>query len=459
MNLPSCVACVLSFSLVSQSFLLAQEGKTEAQPNALPVEGTLLIGTKTYKLTHALAYPTKFFDDPATGLLFADRAIDAAAIAKSLKENDGKDTDVSPRGPHLKVVFDAQGKAVSCFCYASGTSISTSSSKVEASLTKEGALASGRVKLAPEGEGTFRRSFDLKFAAPLLGSAAALAPSTEPAQPLAKVGVSGKFLGNGKEAKLAFISAYPREAFADKSSLTIVMTEKDHSRDKKPDIKAQFGDYGDALIISCHEDDGKIFGCVVSHSAHSKRGFSSVGAIDTLEFQIAGGQVQGLLKTDGEEEFFGDKWLVDLKFAAPYTSPKKAAAPPTTESTPKVTSTTRPSTSRPTQPESTEPAPATKPAAAKLNVKELAILKDVPNVEYKSAVEHVKYASIKPYKTLAAEIAKQLAAQGWQMQGRDLYGVSCILKRKRGEAELTIFVKPEGGGSTVTIFTEGLAWE
>ena len=36
---------------------------------------------------------------------------------------------------------------------------------------------------------------------------------------------------------------------------------------------------------------------------------------------------------------------------------------------------------------------------------------------------------------------------------------SSILKRKRGVATLTIFVKPESGGSHVQIFTEGLSWD
>jgi hypothetical protein len=35
---------------------------------------------------------------------------------------------------------------------------------------------------------------------------------------------------------------------------------------------------------------------------------------------------------------------------------------------------------------------------------------------------------------------------------------SSILKRKRGPAELTIFVKPSNGGSQVQMFTEGLTW-
>jgi len=36
---------------------------------------------------------------------------------------------------------------------------------------------------------------------------------------------------------------------------------------------------------------------------------------------------------------------------------------------------------------------------------------------------------------------------------------SSILKRKRGNATLTIFVKPENGGSEVKMFSEGLSWD
>jgi hypothetical protein len=36
---------------------------------------------------------------------------------------------------------------------------------------------------------------------------------------------------------------------------------------------------------------------------------------------------------------------------------------------------------------------------------------------------------------------------------------SAILKRKRGDAELTIFVHPENGKSKVQFMTEGLAWD
>ena len=45
----------------------------------------------------------------------------------------------------------------------------------------------------------------------------------------------------------------------------LVFTEKDHSKDKKPDFNAAFGKFGSALIVSLHEDGG-IFGCEVVHS-------------------------------------------------------------------------------------------------------------------------------------------------------------------------------------------------
>jgi hypothetical protein len=63
-------------------------------------------------------------------------------------------------------------------------------------------------------------------------------------------------------------------------------------------------------------------------------------------------------------------------------------------------------------------------------------------------------------KAVCAELTANLKAQGWTNEGSDLITpASSILKRKRGDAALTIFVKPEEGGSRVQIFTEGLSWD
>jgi hypothetical protein len=93
-------------------------------------------------------------------------------------------------------------------------------------------------------------------------------------------------------------------------------------------------------------------------------------------------------------------------------------------------------------------------------VKELALTKDAADVEYKNMVEHVLFKSKSDVKKVCAELATNLKAQGWMNDGPDLVQPqSSILKRKRGAAKLTIFVKPEAGGSQVQMFTEGLSWE
>jgi hypothetical protein len=63
-------------------------------------------------------------------------------------------------------------------------------------------------------------------------------------------------------------------------------------------------------------------------------------------------------------------------------------------------------------------------------------------------------------KNVCAELSANLKAQGWGKDGNDLTTpASAILKRKRGDAELTIFVSSESDGSRVKMITEGLAWD
>jgi hypothetical protein len=130
-----------------------------------------------------------------------------------------------------------------------------------------------------------------------------------------KAPVSGVFKGNGKEAKLAYATTRKGMEFMDKPTIDLIFTEKDHSKDKQAYIKAGFGDYGSALIISIKED-GKIIGCQVAHSAHEKMGFSSVGSINMKDFKMEKGKLTGNIKTEGEVKTFGQTWEVDIKFEA-----------------------------------------------------------------------------------------------------------------------------------------------
>jgi hypothetical protein len=95
-----------------------------------------------------------------------------------------------------------------------------------------------------------------------------------------------------------------------------------------------------------------------------------------------------------------------------------------------------------------------------VNVHDLPMPKDASNVEYKQLVERIAYESTSDVKTLAAFLSQKLAEQGWEKPDSDLVTPkSAILKREKGEANLTIFVKPAGSGSKVTIMSDGLLWE
>ena len=318
---------------------------------------------------------------------------------------------------------------------------------------------SGKASQPTETEGMFPSGFDVRFDVALLRAGESL-PATVKKKPgpaaNVKPSVTGVFKGNGKDAKIAHVSAHWREPFNNQPGMVLVFTEKDHSKNKKPDFDAAFGKFGSALIISLHEDGG-IFGCQVVHTAHEKQGFSSIGQIKTNNFQFADGQVQGELTTDGQDEVFGETWEVNLKFLAPLGEiPKEFQVADSKK--PEEEATDDPEITKLTTELSEKAAP--EPAKDELNVKDLALTKDASDVEYQELVEHIVFKSKANVKSVCTELAANLKAQGWTKDGSDLITpASSILKRKRGDAELTIFVKPESGGSEVKMFTDGLSWD
>jgi len=195
----------------------------------------------------------------------------------------------------------------------------------------------------------------------------------------------------------------------------------------------------------------------VAHTALKHQNFSSIGKINTNEFEYADGQVKGELTTDGAADVFGETWEVNVKFVAPLGEIPKEFQPAAPKEAEQDT-TDKQVTTEPTT-ELSEKAPP-KPAQDKLNVKDLSLTKDAAGFDYKALVEQFSFKSKTNVKSVCAELATNLKAQGWTKQGSDLITPgSSILKRKRGDAELTIFVKPESGGSTVQVMTEGLSWD
>ncbi len=444
------IGLIIAVSAMSAVTLFSQGDTSKA-------EGTLVLDKKTYPLKHALAYETTSDDEDVVAVVLSGPAVSSEQLNEARKaEKEGGDPDF--KRPFLRLLFKKTGEIKHWSAAAGGTMIGRRSGTVKGELKQQDGRVTGKAAVSEDVEGMFPSSFDVRFDTALLKAGDSLPASTaKRGGPAANVkpSVSGVFRGNGKEAKLAYVSAQWREPFNDKPAIMLVFTEKDHSKDNKPDMGAMFGKYGSALIISVDEDGG-IFGCQVIHSAHKKQGFSSLGNIEMPDFTYADGKVEGELTTHGEVDTFDEKWEVNIKFLAPLGEiPKEfqvAEKPDKEKTSAKADEDDDAGISE--SDESTS-----KSAAPGLNAKELALTKDATDVQYQAMVEHVAFKSKLDVKKACAELAANLKAQGWAGDGADMVNPqSSILKRKRGEATLTIFVKPENGGSDVKIFTEGLSW-
>jgi hypothetical protein len=277
------------------------------------------------------------------------------------------------------------------------------------------------------------------------GFAAAQTPAK--LDPPVKPSVTGKFVGNGKNAAIKFVMVEEHEPFSGKEAITLIFSEKDPATAKKPSFDAMFGKLGSALILSAHQDDGGIFGCQVVHSAHQKQGFSSVGMIKMLEFKIEGGNVRGHVSTGKELDAFGEKWDVDLTFAAPLPAKlRNAPAAPA-----------KPGANEQGEPPKKEPKPAA--SGPLIAARKLPLPKDATDVEFKAIVKQIQFSSARPVEAVAKEFSANLKQQGWKDGAGSLMGKqNAILKREQGDAELTIMIQPAAAGSVVKIFTEGLDW-
>jgi hypothetical protein len=438
--------------IISLASLFAQGGGESVNVG----EGTLMIKGKNYPLKNVAAYETTVDGEEGIAVILSGPTISSEklnAARKSEKAGDIPDF----RKPYVKLEFTKAGEFKGWGAGAGDISLGRHRGNATGELKVQDGRAIGKASQPNETEGMFPSGLDVRFDVPLLGAGESLPPSKKPG-PAANVKptVTGVFKGNGKEGKLASVSAHWREPFSDKPSIVLVFTEKDHSKDKKPDFNAGFGKFGSALIVSLHED-GDIFGCEVAHSALKHQNFSSVGKIRTNDFEYAGGQVKGELTTDGPADVFGETWEVNIKFVAPLGEIPKEFQPAASKE-PEQRATDQGETTDAMTELTGKAAP--KPAKDQLNAKDLALTKDASDIDYKALVEQLGFKSKGNVKSVSAELSANLKAQGWTKNGSDLITpASAILKRKRGDAELTIFVKPESGGSEVKMMTEGLAWD
>src|SRR6266550_572695 len=331
--------------------LFAQDG---AKP-AKAAEGTLMVDGKKYPLTHALTYETTINEEELIAVVLSGQAISSEEL-KEAKEKEKDSGFANFKRPFLILDFAKAGQLKFWSAAAGGTSIGRGGTATGELKLQDGRV-SGKASQPNYTEKFFSAGFDVRFDVALSRAGESL-PTTVKKKPgpaaNVKPSVTGVFKGNAKDAKVAYVSAHWREPFGDKPSIVLVFTEKDHSKDKKPDFNAGFGKFGSALVVSLHED-GDIFGCEVAHSALKHQNFSSIGKIATNDFEYADGQVKGELTTDGPADVFGESWEVNVKFVAPLGEIPKEFQPAASKE-PEQDATDKPATTNLSEKDTTEPA-------------------------------------------------------------------------------------------------------
>ncbi|MGH7937484.1 MAG: hypothetical protein ACRD5Z_10245 [Bryobacteraceae bacterium] len=290
---------LVALTAASALTLFAQENGAKAS------DGTLIISKRTYPLRHVFAYEATVGGDEEIAVVLSGQKVSNEQLEKARKEEkDGYDGRFSE--PFLKLLFDKSGRLDHWSAQAGGTTLSKGSSGTTGEIKQQDGRVSGEASLATETEGMFPSGFDAHFDLALVKAGELLPDSTGKKQgPAAHVKptVSGVFKGNGKDAKLAYVSAQWGEPSDGKAGIVLVFTQKDHSKDKKPDFDAPFGKFGSALVISLHED-GSIYSCEVVHSALKKQSFSAFGSVEATDFAYENGKVEGRLTTNGPKTFF-----------------------------------------------------------------------------------------------------------------------------------------------------------
>jgi hypothetical protein len=125
---------------------------------------------------------------------------------------------------------------------------------------------------------------------------------------------TGTYTVDNTDGKLAFVRAVKGTAF-DEPATVVVFSQKDASKQAKPDDSAMFGKLGNALVVTISKD-GDIVGTEVIHSK-LRAPVSSSGDLKLENYEAANGKISGHLTTSGQKDMLDHKWQVDLTFATP----------------------------------------------------------------------------------------------------------------------------------------------
>ena len=204
--------------------LFAQEGAKPAKAG----EGTLMVDGKNYPLTHALAYETTINEEELIAVVLSGQAISSEKLKEAReREKDGNDPEF--KRPFLRLEFTKAGAFKLWSAGAGNTSLGRGGNATGELKLQDGRV-SGKASQPNETKKFFSAGFDVRFDVALLRAGESL-PATVAKHPgpaaNVKPSVTGVFKGNGKEAKIAHVSAHWREPFNNQPGMVLVFTEKD----------------------------------------------------------------------------------------------------------------------------------------------------------------------------------------------------------------------------------------
>jgi len=191
--------------------LFAQEGTKPANLG----EGTVMVNGKNYPLKNAVAYETTIDGEDGIAVVLSGPTISSEKVNEGRKsEKKGEPSDF--RRPYVKLEFTKTGEFKGWGAGAGDVSLGR---RTGGTATGEIKLQDGRV-VGKASQPNETSGLDVRFDVPLLRAGESLPPSKKPG-PAANVKptVTGIFKGNGKDAKLAYMSAHWREPFGDKPSI------------------------------------------------------------------------------------------------------------------------------------------------------------------------------------------------------------------------------------------------
>ncbi|QEF99061.1 hypothetical protein Mal15_31200 [Stieleria maiorica] len=115
----------------------------------LPNSGKLTLGGRTYNLSHVVAYPVMFFDDPMTAIVFSERPLNMNKLTAALGRPAAD--DYFEFIPQIKLLVDAEDNVSSLSIWADNNSIGSNSNLDDAIVIEDG-RARGTARMSKPAE-------------------------------------------------------------------------------------------------------------------------------------------------------------------------------------------------------------------------------------------------------------------------------------------------------------------